>query len=50
MATDISICSFNLYNFHIFTESFGEPVPEPGSLALVSLGLAGLGFAGRRRH
>lgn len=35
-------------SFHIVTESFGD-VPEPSTLAMLSVGLSGLLVAGRRR-
>lgn len=41
---------FELTSFHIRTRSFGEVVPEPSSLALVTAGLLGLATAGRRRR
>lgn len=40
--------AFDPIGLHIITSSFGE-VPEPGTLALLSVGLIGLGMAGRRR-
>jgi hypothetical protein len=36
-------------NFPIFTSMTLTFVPEPGTLLLVGLGIAGLGAAGRRR-
>ena len=41
---------FEPLSFHIRTLSFGEVVPEPSSLALVSMGRIGLATAGRRRR
>lgn len=37
------------WSFVTFAAVTETPLPEPGSLALVGLALAGLGFAGRRR-
>jgi hypothetical protein len=33
-----------------FVSLSGTPVPEPGTVSLISLGLGGLGFAGRKRR
>ena len=38
-----AVISFDLVNTH-------SALPEPGTLALFGLGLAGLGFAARRKH
>jgi hypothetical protein len=37
-----------IYLDHIASEEFATTVPEPGTLAIFGLGLAGLGFARRK--
>ncbi len=41
--------TYSPYMMIISTSSGSTAVPEPGTLALVSLGLAGMGFVGKRR-
>jgi hypothetical protein len=38
------------YTLWALASTEGSPMPEPGSLVLISIGLAGVGFMRRRRR